>query len=353
MVERRRWSGFTLIELLVVIAIIAVLIALLLPAVQMAREAARRTQCKNNLKQIGLGLHNYHDVHGMFPPDGMRAADGWAVNNDWTTPTLDGHQNSRWSMKIHLLPYMELGTVYNSLNMSLRAENGWGPNEANATVRRAKLEIFLCPSDPNPDHSDPHATSQNYAANAGTERFYNNWRSNGISYVMGWDSAISVPVKVQTIIDGTANTAAFGEWIRGTMAGSPAGDPRYKVFAYGGGPTAFAFNSGRAGDAAYEGACEQNSTYSWDFRGECWWFSNVARGSGLGFSKRPNRKSCEPGWGDGIDGGLQAPSSLHPGGVNILFADGTVRFLNDNIDQETYWALGTRDGRETLDSSKY
>lgn len=343
---RRKWSGFTLIELLVVIAIIAVLIALLLPAVQMAREAARRTQCKNNMKQIGLGLHNYHDTHGMFPPDGMRAADGWSG---------DPHSNSRWSMKIHLLPFMELSNVYNSINMDRRAEDGWGPPEPNATIRRAKLEVFLCPSDPNPDHGDPHATSQNYAANAGTERYYNNWRSNGITYVAGWDSAINTPVKVATVIDGTANTAAFGEWIRGTMAGNPAGDIRYKNWnpPGGGNVTDLTFNGGRAMDAELERRCETSTSFSWDFRGECWWFSNVARGSGLGFSKRPNRKACSAGWGDGIDGHLNPPSSLHPGGVNILFADGTVRFLTDNIEQQAYWALGTRDGGETVESSKY
>lgn len=346
-------KGFTLIELLVVIAIIAVLIALLLPAVQMAREAARRTQCRNNLKQIGIALHNYHDTYGYFPPDGQRSSEGWGFGG-FNGANPDPHLNSRWSMKVHLLAFLEQGPVYNSINFQRRAEDGWGPAEANATMRRARIDTYLCPSDGNPEHGDPHATSQNYAANVGTERYYNNWRSNGIAYVAGWDLAIAVPIGVRSIEDGTAQTAAFSEWIRGTMRGDARGDFRSKAYGNTGGVIGAGaplpgngIQSGRQGDILWEQACERSTAVVWDFKGECWWFSNGHRGSGLGFAIRPNRKACEPGWGDGLDGCSAPASSFHPGGVNVLFCDGTVRFISDTIDQMTYFAIGTRDGNES------
>ncbi len=352
----RQRSAFTLIELLVVIAIIAVLIALLLPAVQMAREAARRAQCQNNLRQIGLALHNYHQTHGYFPPDGMRA--GWRDNNWSNEPDRDNN----WSMKVFLLPYLDRADVYNAANLDLYANGipawNWG-NDPNSTLRRARLEVFLCPSDPHFDHSNPHATSQNYAPNGGTIRAYNNWRSNGITYAPGWDWAIAKPIGLRDIVDGTSVTAAFTEWIRGGMQHRPEfanRDPisvtwRMPNFVDGfpGGRDA-ALRAQREGDKWYEQVCNESTSYQWNFKGETWWYPHAGRGSGIGFTVRPNRKSCNAGWWS-FDN-LMAPSSLHPGGVNVLFCDGRVRFISEDIDQQIYFAIGTRDGGENISENQ-
>jgi len=343
--------GFTLIELLVVIAIIAVLIALLLPAVQMAREAARRSQCVNNLKQIGLALHNYHDVHGVFPPDNMRAADGWGGN-----PNTD----PRWSMKVFLLPYLDAQAVYNAGNLDQPGwprrglgGSGWRATQCvNWTMCAAKLEVFMCPSDPHPDHTMQNANSQNYAPNTGTERFYNGWRSNGICYAPGWDAAIATPIGLKDITDGTSVTAAFSEWIRGPMD-NPwrhyQKDP-LAITWRAGGPTRYGnTSSGHDGDRRYEEGCDRSTRPQWGWKGEVWWGYWGGRGPGLGFSKRPNHKACDAGW-QSFDLTLP-PSSLHPGGVNVLFCDGSVRFISEDIDQETFWAIGTRNGGEQIDKS--
>lgn len=347
---RRSPSGFTLIELLVVIAIIAVLIALLLPAVQMAREAARRAQCQNNLKQIGLALHNYHQVHGYFPPDGTLRYRRW---NQITGPGGE----TMWSMKVFLLPYLDRADIYNAANLDLRAfgEPPWNwANDPNATLRKSRIEVYLCPSDPHFDHSFPYATSQNYAPNHGTETYYNNWKANGITYRPGWDHGFNKPIGLRDIVDGTALTAAFSEWIRGGMQGrmtAQRGDdlavvwygPRWWEGGYG-------KTSRREGDAWLERMCEQSTDYYWDFKGEAWYLSQVGRGTGIGFSKRPNRKSCVSR--DGLPWGIgehsMAASSLHPGGVNVLFCDGRVRFISEDIDQRVWWAIGTRNEREPI-----
>ncbi len=349
--RRLRQSGFTLIELLVVIAIIAVLIALLLPAVQMAREAARRAQCQNNLKQIVLALHNYHDVHGFFPPDGMRA--GWDDANWSSNPARD--QN--WSMKVFLLPYLDRSDVYNAANLDLPGSGlpawNWG-NDPNSTLRRARIETYLCPSDPHFQHSNPYATSQNYAANYGTERFYNNWRTNGIAYAPGWDWAINRPIGLRDIIDGTSTTAAFSEWIRGGMSGSnpaPHEDPlswTWNTPSFTQAPGGL--SARREGDKWYEQRCEESTSPQWNFKGEVWWYAHAGRGSSIGHTMRPNRKSCNAGWWS-FDN-VMAPSSLHPGGVNVAFCDGRVRFISEDVDQNVWFAIGTRDGREPVNESE-
>jgi prepilin-type processing-associated H-X9-DG protein/prepilin-type N-terminal cleavage/methylation domain-containing protein len=358
-----RASAFTLIELLVVIAIIAVLIALLLPAVQMAREAARRSQCRNNFKQIGLALANYESAHGYYPPDSMRAAG--QGNDHWGG---DPHVDQRWTMKVFLLPYLEHSAEYNAANLNLTAWGGGGPSAdadwwggANNTFKRAKLEVYLCPSDAHFQHGMPEATAQNYAPNNGTERFYNNWRTNGICYAPGWDWALAAPIGQRAIVDGTHSTAAFSEWIRGTMQGfdnnnamsiARAKADYLAVTWNAGGPQAYGdTNSGFDGDARYEIGCEKSQDYQWDFKGENWYVANGGRGSGLGFSKRPNRKACDAGW-ESFDLTITT-SSLHPGGVNVLFCDGSVRFITDSVDQRAWWAMGTRDGREVIDLSGY
>ncbi len=347
-------TGFTLIELLVVIAIIAVLIALLLPAVQMAREAARRTQCANNLKQIGLALHNYHQTHGYFPPEGSRAYRGWN-----RIVGVGGEQ--LWSLKVFLLPYLDRADVYNSANLDLRAFGeplgNWG-RDPNSTLRRTRIETYLCPSDPHFDHRNPYATAQNYAPNHGTERYFNNWRTNGIVYRPGWDWAFNKPIGIRDIVDGTAFTAAFSEWIRGGMQGSMTAQRGDDLAVVWEGPIwwagGYGRNAQREGDKWMERECDQSTHYFWDFKGELWWLSMMGRGTGIGFSKRPNHKSCI-----GVAGGRPvipwgiaefnvAPSSLHPGGVNVLFADGRVRFISEDIDQQVWFAIGTRDGREPV-----
>jgi prepilin-type processing-associated H-X9-DG protein len=318
---------------------------LLLPAVQMAREAARRTQCRNNLKQIGLALANYESTHGVYPPDDMRAANGWGGNPS---------QDQQWSMKVFLLPYLGEDPIYNSANIDLR---GWAPGsgigtDANYTFEANRIAVYLCPSDGHFDHSDKSATSQNYSPNGGTERLYNNWQANGICYAPGWDSAVNKPIGQREIVDGTSHTAAFSEWIRGGMSdlnGQPLSvqqKDRLSVVWNGGGPTAYGgTNTGHAGDIAYE------LGYQWNFKGEVWWLGNGSRGSGLGFGKRPNRKACDAGW-ESFDLGIPA-SSLHPGGVNILFCDGSVRFVSDSVDRDAWWAMGTRNGQENTDQSAY
>jgi prepilin-type N-terminal cleavage/methylation domain-containing protein/prepilin-type processing-associated H-X9-DG protein len=371
--------GFTLIELLVVIAIIAVLIALLLPAVQMAREAARRTQCRNNLKQIGLAMHNYHDANGVFPPDGNRSSDNWSDGNCWGG---DCNEAQHWSAKVFLLPYLDHSAIYNATNINRHAvafldnnDGGWGggweARDPNRTMRSQVIEVYNCPSDGNVGNAG-QAIGQSYTLNTGTARTYNNWAANGITYNPGWDWAFNKPIGVRDIVDGTTNTACFSEWIKGHAKG-PAGagvdesrlagrDPRAVtwgpidyMWGYPGG-TGAALSAGRDGDRWFDLECNgegtmyraQSKNINWDWKGEYWTWGNVGRGTGIGFTFRPNGKSCTEGWTP-TDNGLAA-SSFHPGGVNVLFCDGSVRFITDTITYNTWHAIGTRDGGEKLDS---
>jgi prepilin-type N-terminal cleavage/methylation domain-containing protein/prepilin-type processing-associated H-X9-DG protein len=351
----QRRKGFTLIELLVVIAIIAVLIALLLPAVQSAREAARRSQCVNNLKQIGLAIHNYHSVNDALPPGGASGYDKNRNNGNWV-----GGPPQNFSMKARLLPYMEQQQMYNALNFNVTAVWGTdsGPGNSvdgeplNRTVSMAKVNGFVCPSDGNiPGGTVPQGQGVSYANNLGLNRYNSGWQSSGPTSTLGDDTAITKPRTFATITDGTSNTAMFSEWIKGKGANQVFGlntvwnanNPLQKIpFAQTGNPP----------NQQIATLCQNNkdATNTWDFKGEIWLLHDSGRGGGYYHIMTPNKKSC---WSGGVVDTAVAASSNHPGGVNVLMIDGSVKFIKDTVSQLTWFALSTIDWGEVVSSDSY
>jgi prepilin-type N-terminal cleavage/methylation domain-containing protein/prepilin-type processing-associated H-X9-DG protein len=377
--EGRRWrrpAGFTLIELLVVIAIIAVLIALLLPAVQAAREAARRAQCVNNLKQIGLAIHNYHQTNDVFPPGGFSAYN----------PTQNNGNNSCPSQHARLLPYIEQGALYNALNWSLTVINdpsqspapNYGPY-ANVTVTVARISTFLCPSDTPPgwnlsSGSAPlpnyRAPGNNYFASVGSSLEFTTRQTGGppngpFSYV----GEIGQVCGIRNIIDGTSNTIAFGEWRIGDGIQTQVTIPTDIVFV-GNLPAGTARNNGTLNMPnpilvksfpAWLQTCAStigtNRTNHTSALGEAWMFDIVAFSMGNVLlppnPKFPNCDSSTVASNTTQNPGMWGLSSRHPGGANILMCDGSVKFLKDTVSQPTLWALGSINQGEVISADAY
>jgi prepilin-type N-terminal cleavage/methylation domain-containing protein/prepilin-type processing-associated H-X9-DG protein len=348
-----RASGFTLIELLVVIAIIAVLIALLLPAVQAAREAARRAQCTNNLKQLGLALQNYHDAVGTFPP---------------------GHLGTGWNdfgPLVMLLPYIEQTQLYNSINFTNTGDAADPGDALNFTIMAINVNAYQCPSDT--DRLTGTETlngvtlpfgHQNYSANAGNapESFYDSNKHNASNGVMFGVTA-GKPVGLRDVTDGTSNTAAWSEKVKGIGPGSnnvyDTNRPTSSVFAVtvstagSGTPAApfqdavpmfyyqscFALNQSTAPLAT--GAIAQG-TYWWDGHPETGLYNHVMT---------PNTWSCNNS--NVNDAAAATASSRHSGGVNMAMCDGSVRFIKATISTTTWWAIGSRAGNEVLSADSF
>jgi prepilin-type N-terminal cleavage/methylation domain-containing protein/prepilin-type processing-associated H-X9-DG protein len=368
MVKRSR--GFTLIELLVVIAIIAVLIALLLPAVQSAREAARRAQCTNNLKQIGLAIHNYISANETVPPSGTRhdtTRDGGAPN-----PVLPGYvRQNPWSMKARLLPFFEQQVLANACNFDLDPEwsngtsydlSGWEPS--NWTVRQVTIASFLCPSDNKPgnlndNHRGPSASRQaSYPNNAGNNRRFNGWVPDGPAYFPGWDDRIRNPITLALVTDGTNNTAIFSEWIKGDGI-EPANAKDGLGMTYKNSGVQSNNNMGNPnGEYLNAQQCQQRGlTRQFSWKGERWIAQDLGRGGFYNHTQLPNRRSCyyDDQCCEGPDRyeSMLAAGSAHPGGVNVLFMDGSVRFVKSSVSYAAWHAIGSKDGGEVVGADQF
>jgi len=369
--------GFTLIELLVVIAIIAVLIALLLPAVQAAREAARRAQCTNNLKQIGIAMHNYHDQMGSYPP-------GEITTVGVTTPNVVdgwGLRTTELAWRAMILPQMEQSPVYNAINFSIGPNPAADPNSAaQFTAFNTVFTTWLCPSDGTngggrlPSNTpDGQWTDQPIDPSTGTTAamtpvanyagsFGDNycggpllsstqglpWETNptGSPPVgqarIGWNGYWGVnrdgnfnwgggvmrgyfdyrssfkPINIASVTDGSSNTIMAGEVIP-----SRAADSNFWYFngAYAGTTVPLGWNSNTYPSSA------ANCYQQWQ---------NSTAPTGCRYSAA----------GKGF-------TSFHPGGSNFLFGDGSVKFLKNSIAMVTYCGLGSRAGGEVISSDAY
>ncbi len=355
--KRRR--GFTLIELLVVIAIIAVLIALLLPAVQAAREAARRAQCVNNVKQIGLGLHNYHSSNDCFPPGALLA-----TGSDSSTSN-----NRSFSAEARMLGSLEQMAIYNSINFSLAAANDVAPNlgggKGNFTAISTRLAVFLCPSCP-----PPSWTSIDYAATATGNNYYACYGSG-----LEFDGTQAVPpngvfqyagqaIGFRDIQDGSSNTIAFGEW--------KVGDGNAAVFTIptdiveitslpscmARGASTILMPGGQSCLPTFLSLCKSDSAVTADritryaSLGEGWAFglNGYTMGNVL-LPPNPPYPNCLTGSLQTV--GMLGLSSYHPGGANILMCDGSVRFLKNSVSNTTIWSIGSRAQGEVLSADSY
>ncbi|MBP89159.1 MAG: hypothetical protein CMJ64_20985 [Planctomycetaceae bacterium] len=345
----RKQFGFTLVELLVVIAIIGILVALLLPAVQAAREAARRMQCSNNLKQIGLAFHNYHDTYGTFP-----ISNGWSAHAGGWTRTM-------FTDKVRILPYVERNSEYDKLDMHGGDiySGGWGPKGSAASLS-GRLPVFNCPS--NPNLLGDGKANFTYAINNGTSHYAphrgpnaveaGNGRHNGVASfrraggfgTVGSANENDPIVNFASIVDGTANTALYSEFIivSPTLGGQQTNlrEIRQQVWNWAQGANTEQIRLSCLGKD-WSGRRDRGGSWSWGF---------IGFGSGYNHTMMPNEKACQSynGQGDWYGTQLLSATSEHPGGVNMAMADGSVRFIVDTVEQDVYWAAGTRAGSEAL-----
>jgi prepilin-type N-terminal cleavage/methylation domain-containing protein/prepilin-type processing-associated H-X9-DG protein len=374
MLQRRR--GFTLIELLVVIAIIAVLIALLLPAVQAAREAARRIQCTNNLKQLGLGIANYESAANSFPSATVFNTSGSSgfPGAICTSPGFNGNcQNTPWF--VMMLPFIEQGPLYNSFNAAMGME---GPGLlgflVNSTVYTTKIASFQCPSDNQNAFAFSalaaatgtaqlgfpwSATKGNYGVNWGNTD-YGQWTTSGAfptiykASPFGINMARTGPqlVRIASVTDGLSNTLFLSELLQGAND-----DIRGTIWVDNPGAGSFMTRftpNGMQDILQLLGVFAGNATNNAD---------NVpAFGSTMVGSSPPNPGSlcdsqpvqmlrCNDQGSEGNE--YVGTRSRHPGGVNSLFGDGSVHFMKGSISPPTWVALGSIQGGEVISSDSY
>ncbi|ODU01022.1 MAG: hypothetical protein ABS79_02380 [Planctomycetes bacterium SCN 63-9] len=398
--SRSNRPGFTLIELLVVIAIIAVLIALLLPAVQMAKEAARRSQCQNNLKQLGLAIHNYHSTHQVLPAAQMYMSSARMPFNTEPIPGFGYGWAPNWM--VPLLPMLEANQVYTAFNFGFQPDY-----PQNSTVGYNQLPFLLCPSEDIKSRPFAPWAPTSYHGNNGGPGVIQNWTGTIIPYYTStpqvwWNlntGTSAVPgaqglndpnlgfIGFESITDGLSNTALFSEKLIG-LANDPSqlpGAPQAKrgiwhlnypgMYNQNNPQVALqAVQMCKAIPLQQSSAGLNSNTPFTQFTGgfiigSMWSMGfpwHLANNSYNHFNT-PNGLNCvsttdtmgdpiPPGvsyaqWG-GTSGQIP-PSSNHPGGVHVGLVDGSVRFVKDTISYPTWWAIGTRNQAEVVSSNQW
>ncbi len=313
--KKRR--GFTLIELLVVIAIIAILISLLLPAVQQARSAARRTHCRNNLKQIGIALHSYHDVYNRWPAGHLETGtNGPAYRHQlgWLT---------------YLLPYVDQGNVYDEIDFNDIGPSDENPNPNGSASENAAfyaaggkdIPTYLCPSDPT-DRVDPIWAPTNYLGSQGPDC---ECRGKDCRGMFGHDTW----VRLSDVTDGTSNTIAAGETLKGDLDVDTLQDNYFYRPA--------------GGDAGDIDTCQSGDLNRSD-RATIW-LGGHPQHNMLSTDRAPNDLRFDCIAPNNACSNFAARSA-HTGGAFFLLCDGSVHFISDNIDLTRIRAYGTRSGGE-------
>jgi prepilin-type N-terminal cleavage/methylation domain-containing protein/prepilin-type processing-associated H-X9-DG protein len=381
--------GFTLIELLVVIAIIAVLIALLLPAVQAAREAARRAQCVNNMKQIGLAMHNYHSSNSVFPQGHSLSASSIGYSGGYAGWT-------EWSAQAEMLGFLEQSPLYNSINFNFCAGYNYG-FFCNSTPVFSQIKAFICPSDNSNGNAQFIASwgncsippgNNNYRASVGTTSL-SGYATNAYSSGPGFGGCQPDPLNInggqpgcqpystgvfcywisngiQNITDGTSNTIAFGESLVGdpvisnnskrnnSVTGVTAAAPYDAQDASGllaSGNLSLALQACNAAFKANSNIANDNGTkWAWGAVSMSM-FQTIVPPNSTTYQWNSCRSSC--GGCSPDDASYSNSQSNHPGGCNFLMADGSVRFIKNTVSFSTYMAIGTRANNETISADSY
>lgn len=329
----RKRYGFTLIELLVVIAIIGVLVALLLPAIQQAREAARRSQCVNNFKQIGLALYNYMDAHRQFP----------GANTRWLGGGVNNCRNGGWSIHTRLLPYMDQEQLYSMINYSIRANGDvaeCGPVSAqmNTTAQNTIVGMFMCPSSPAQGPRNSYRFCTGTRTDVQTGAF--NYTGGTYGYSLGdFNDGASHTVGASEMILGTSylgnlptnrTRGEIPEILTSTLAGvDPIAKARFQACAASTTPASY-----NNYETAMGGA----------------WYMHRRLYTTYAHEGTPNGARCtsiRSGRPRGSQRAVLPASSHHSGGVNVLLMDGTVEFVSDSIDYDIWQSVSTRSGGET------
>lgn len=363
----KRRTAFTLVELLVVIAIIGILMGLLLPAVQMAREAARRTQCQNQMRQIALAALNYESSKGYFPVNRVGPSSNSGL----------GSNRGYYSWLCDLLPHLEQGNLYDQIDFSVDLNSGYVQGDGtipvghvNSSLATRRVALFLCPSDVQESNAAAlmgiDTAADSYAGNAGWSSFasgYNGERPtpgqfNGVialhnpSQDVPWHGVgrRGKGVRLATITDGSSNTAMIAERLIQTgtdIRSIRDSDPRLGSFHVTENFRTLPVLEERC-SAAHTHTDVQHSAYT----GRSWMSGWALTAPTYMHLKTPNTWMGHFGTSQYDGDNLVTPSSQHSGGINMAMTDGSVQFRSDEIDLHTWWALGSRNGKEVISTEQ-